>query len=70
MSEWISVDERLPENRIAQLVWVPERRNIYAAYFDKEVGDGYWRVFGSYGRAIEQEVTHWMPLPDPPDVQP
>lgn len=60
--KWISVSERLPENRDYVLVCTKNKfygtRNISKAYF----GDGKW--YGQGGRWTN--VTHWMPLPEPP----
>ena len=67
MSEWISVDEHMPEiteglqcSR-AVLVWQPEYQNIFEANWDRRK----WQIFGAFGRVVEG-VTHWQPLPDPP----
>jgi hypothetical protein len=62
MSEWISVKDRLPANRTSVLVWCPERRNKYTAYW----ADGEWTHFAGFFSFVEEEVTHWMPLPEPP----
>lgn len=57
-SDWVSVDERLPEHDKPVLVWVVSKAgNAYAfkAYYENS-----WHlVFG--------EVTHWQPLPQPPE---
>lgn len=57
-SEWISVDERLPEHDKPVLVWVVSKAgNAYAfkAYYENS-----WHlVFG--------EVTHWQPMPKIPN---
>lgn len=58
--EWISVDERLPEQGVPVLVYKNRYSEAYGnmetAYFE----NGRWR--GSCGEFI----THWMPLPEPP----
>lgn len=60
--EWISVDERLPEENGYYLVYTKygyievER---YKTWDDDDLDGGYWWEF-------EGLVTHWMPLPEPP----
>ena len=57
MSEWISVEDRLPDEYADVLVVFPVgSRHIYEV---DHVEDGGWFWNAS-------EVTHWMPLPEPP----
>ena len=73
MTNWISVTDDLPLNE--QLVLIFEKGSavpITAKYLPREVtrcwseicnchcGDGYGSGF------YQEEVTHWMPLPEPP----
>ena len=61
-SQWISVEDRLPDDCRVVIV------EGGAAYYDEV---GIWRTFlerfedGSC-RPIQWSVTHWMPLPEPP----
>ena len=57
-ARWIPVSERLPEHDAETLVAVRDENGYYVivATFRK---NGFWRM-------VEGEVTHWMPLPDPP----
>jgi hypothetical protein len=59
--EWISVEDRKPEEGIRVLVYVgmpvAPSGEIDVGYFD----DGEWIT-----RYHTQNVTHWMPLPDEP----
>lgn len=59
--EWISVSERLPEDRQSVLVWCPQYKNIYCAYLEK----GQWWIFGAFIQIVPNEVVAWMPLPAP-----
>ena len=61
--EWISVEERLPEEKVNCLV------HYKHAYCDN---DGYWSIGVSFydGHKFQirlaYKITHWMPLPMPP----
>ena len=58
MSEWIPVSERLPEE--SRLVIV---EGGVASYLE-----GVWFTHTRCEASIIQwEVTHWMPLPEPPE---
>jgi hypothetical protein len=66
MSEWISVEDRLPESDGRYIVFVPDGCDCgdcsYIATFECDhisPVDGHigWRT---------QQPSHWMPLPDPP----
>lgn len=62
MSEWISVEDRLPENKTAVLIHDERHKHTLggplfkAMYFANS--ERHW------GEHIG--VTHWMPLPEPP----
>lgn len=58
MSKWISVDERLPKDDSVVLVL---DNNEYIIGWYKDGSFGEWN--GVYEL---RQVTHWMPLPDPP----
>ena len=59
--EWISVDERLPDRTGKYLVATFDRRvsigNLIDCYCDGDLS------FDNY------KVTHWMPLPEPPEMK-
>ena len=63
VKEWISVKDRLPEEKVDCIV------HYKHAYCDN---DGYWAIgFCCYDGEKFQlgpayKVTHWMPLPHPP----
>ena len=61
---WIPVTERLPENYISVLVYLPGERplpTVHEAYIG---GDGEWHSPVVYG-VENADVTHWMPMPEP-----
>lgn len=66
MSEWISVDDRLPE--ADGLFLVASRGAVLMDYYDSAIA----RMYCSPIRGFERSepdlggVTHWMPLPEPP----
>ena len=62
-NEWVSVEDRMPENNTQVLMWsarwkIAEAGSYYNQHFwvYSEIGDGY----------IADNITHWMPLPAPP----
>ena len=61
---WISVKERMPEPRVAVMVYCPEHKNQYCAFYENK----HWWVFGAYG-TVWEEVTHWKPLPKAPESE-
>lgn len=65
-NEWVSVEERLPEDNTQVLMWsakwkIAEAGSYYNQHFwvYSEIGDGY----------IADNITHWMPLPLPPEKE-
>lgn len=67
VQEWVSVDDRLPEEKVDCIV------HYKHAYCNN---DGYWAIGicfydGEKFRIdLAYKVTHWMPLPEPPEVTP
>ena len=60
MDKWISVDERVPEIPGAYLVYTHDRRIKIDYCYD---------FFGNGKLYFEAMVTHWMPLPKPPQMK-
>lgn len=58
MSEWISIDERLPEEDVRVLVYINSERS-YTKFDTDRLKEGKWVRWYS-------DVTHWMPLPEAP----
>ena len=72
--KWISVDERLPEDDSAVLVYaVGNNENSCVAMtsythhmhgYNIEGWRSPWQYF-----FYERKITHWMPLPEPPEEE-
>lgn len=76
--QWISVKDRLPEKDGEYLVFT-EQRDCFNALFESEIGDG--GEFGVWLNSYHPDtlgfldsewqeyegITHWMPLPEPPE---
>ena len=66
--KWIPVSERLPEDRVTILAAFNNREILTAKYYKYYEGFGsvenYWRIECWHSG----NVTHWMPLPEPPIV--
>ena len=63
--EWISVNEWLPENQ--QLVLVLNQENEMAVCKLKIYHEDQQYIFMLHNTSLQiKNVTHWMPLPDPP----
>ena len=63
VQEWISVDDRLPEDGVRVLAAHDDgvvRIGICRGYFPAVVSKNHTKTFGI------AEVTHWMQLPAPP----
>ena len=74
MTEWISVKDRLPENvniehltvgySKAVLGYVTNNLCVFCVIYDYERKA--WRYFDDTYHIVRHEITHWMPLPEPP----
>lgn len=62
VQEWISVNDRLPENICPVLVVLEGMSTAFNGWYH----DGKWWTVGAGTRPFKQKVTHWMPLPTPP----
>ena len=69
---WVSVEDELPDDRIWVLVWHTGYKTAKKAKFIRYItpeflfdgGGGAWQLDGWSDN--EGHVTHWMPLPEPP----
>ena len=64
MSEWISVEERLPEP--TKNVLFCEDGNVRIGYYLGATYSKRVAVFRDLRSAFSFDGTHWMPLPSPP----
>lgn len=74
MPKWIKCSDRMPEPMVDVLVWPPAfglaggehdvafRSKFVDAWVGSHIQHGCEWDFG--------EITHWMPLPDPPPMPP
>lgn len=68
--EWVSVEEGLPPCLVDVLVvafWYERWQTMIGWCSDNGKK---WRVYTSHGEREPGGVTHWMPLPAPPDCRP
>ena len=64
MSEWIKCSERMPEK--LDDVLVSDGDNVEVMWRDC---DGFWDCWAPRNSNIDiDDVTHWMPLPEPPEL--
>jgi hypothetical protein len=77
MSEWIKCSERMPLEYPAEGVYADvevlvtdgvEVHQALCASGCPLTDNGYkpWVEFSEYGCIAPSEITHWMPLPEPP----
>lgn len=70
MSEWVSVKDRLPETDDMVLVLASgkprENITLVDAFELAEYDPEGWSL-ETYPEWMDAKVTHWMPLPEPPE---
>jgi len=65
MSEWISVNNKMPVNEdIVDIYTANNGRFTDAQYVSEMIG--YWLTRDAIWINLDK-VTHWMPLPEPPN---
>lgn len=66
---WISVEERLPEvdERVLACVGIPGELSVWdGVRWNGEEWEAEEEAAYDYWTTIDDPVTHWMPLPEPP----
>ena len=58
VQKWIPVSERLPEPFTIVFIWDSTNKRVTDAYMTRHME---W-----VGISMSHEVTHWMPIPEPP----
>jgi hypothetical protein len=61
--QWISVEERLPE-QTGKYIVCTSKSSVYCAKFYKYPCERH--PYGYFGTDSYTHITHWMPLPEPP----
>lgn len=64
MNEWISINERFPHKGQQVLVWFANSPEPYIDCWTFDNSNQYFRDFKP--ARGDMNVTHWMPLPEPP----
>ncbi len=62
MDKWISVKDKLPENRQGKLILI-DTGHIFSGYYDGNSSE--WVSLFING-ILNFRITHWMPLPKTP----
>ena len=66
-NEWVSVEERLPENSAEVLMWREKWKIAEAGTYRNAC----FLVYDALGDSYKaDDITYWMPLPAPPDRRP
>lgn len=67
---WIPVTERLPEKQKDVLIYFENGNAAVGFWHDQDEDVTFWCAYtdGGYYTDCEAEPTHWMPLPEPPEV--
>lgn len=68
MSDWISVEERLPESYVKVLVVL--RGLVECRHLTDPISGQQWWVSPTTSASEIELATHWMPLPAPHEAKP
>jgi len=62
--QWISTADRMPEELISVIVFIPGQDYIGSAIYERV--EGWYETYENV--VINDPVTHWMQLPSPPKI--
>lgn len=63
--KWIPASEQMPEDRTRVILWDAEIGEVTSGHYSHKT-----QTFYHCGDAIQNEITHWMPLPAAPQEVP
>ena len=66
MSEWIMVEDRIPDDGQNVIAFVDSAFVVAAQYRNSCFYDVLKDADGSLFETVSRDVTHWQPLPEPP----
>ena len=70
VQEWISVEDRLPENDVMVIGFTPCDGFMFVGYYHEETKYDWkaWMIITAMRctKVMKKKVTHWLPLPQPP----
>lgn len=71
-NEWVSVEERLPEEKEMCLLYTPRDGIMCVGFYagnDNWEHKHKWKLVTAMrsSQTLTKKVTHWMPIPEPPD---
>lgn len=61
---WVACSERMPEDRESVLLWDIDLDDACSGHYSHQTGNFY-----QAGMIIDNEITHWMPLPATPQQE-
>ena len=66
-SEWISVEDKLPED-LETVLALCKDGGMFVGRYARYISCGKWEIWTAMKstRTVSRRVTHWMPLPPPP----
>lgn len=69
MNKWISVKDELPEINQDVLICRGHRTGDIISLYTYIGHDEWEDEYGYWSRTDDEGITHWMPLPEPPEKE-